>query len=376
MGSENDAGDKTEQPTPKRLRDARQKGDIAKSRDLSSTAGLAAWALLLLLAGGLFAREMLQLFETILAAIADPVAPEALARAGSGAFGAFLLLSAVVLIPPSLAGLAAEFLQTGALVTLEKLKPKAEHLNPVEGLKRMVSLDNLFELLKTLAKAVLILVLTAMVVVLALPAQFQAFPALPALPDGSGRTGAAAQLAEHGRLSMLLIGGTLGAFLLVAFLDAAWQRHSHIKKLRMSLRDIRDEMKENEGDPHLRASRRSLHQEWANQNAVGASRDASALVVNPTHVAVALAYDRSVQPVPLVTAIGEGPLAAAMRQAAEEAGVPVIRHVNAARGLRDTAAVGDIIPRELFEAVAEIILWAGRVRDGATAPELGDWTPE
>jgi type III secretion protein U len=119
-----------------------------------------------------------------------------------------------------------------------------------------------------------------------------------------------------------------------------------------------------------------LHQEWANQHAVGASRDASALVVNPTHIAIALVHDRAHQPVPMVTAIGEGPLAAAMRAAAEEEGVPVIRHVLAARALRDEAIVGDIIPRELFEAVAEIILWAARVREGQTAPDLGGWVPE
>ena len=161
---------------------------------------------------------------------------------------------------------------------------------------------------------------------------------------------------------------TFGVFLFVAVLDIAWQRHSWIKKLRMSMRDIRQEHKENEGDPMIKGNRQQMHREWAEQNAVGAARSASVLVVNPTHIAIALEYDPESCPIPVMAGKGEGPLAQAMREAAEEAGVPIIRHVPVARGLYENGAVDDVIPRDMFDAIAQIILWAQKVRDGHKAP--------
>ena len=148
-------------------------------------------------------------------------------------------------------------------------------------------------------------------------------------------------------------------------------KHSFLKKMRMSLRDIRQEHKENEGDPLIKGNRRQLHEEWANQNAVGAARGANVLVVNPTHIAIAIDYDADSAPVPVVAAKGEGPLAQAMREAAEEAGVPIVRHVAVARKLYEDAAVEVIVPRDMFEAIAQIILWAKKVREGE-APQHHD----
>ncbi len=160
-------------------------------------------------------------------------------------------------------------------------------------------------------------------------------------------------------------------FTLLALLDVVYQRWSFTKKMRMSLRDIRQEMKEAEGDPHVKQHRRQAHQEWSERNAQQAARQASVLVVNPTHVAVAIEYDRETCSVPTVSMMGEDHVARAMREAAEEAGVPAVRNVPLARDLLARAEVGGLVPADLFDIVAEVILWAREVRDARARGEAG-----
>jgi type III secretion protein U len=373
MAGTEQGGDKTEAPTQKKLADARKKGDVAKSKDLTATVTLIAWLVALTMGGTVAVTRLSGLFEDGFSLIARG-APfhEAAGAFGWSAFMLFLLLSATVLLPAAITGTVVEFLQTGGLFSAEKLKPQIDKLNPAEGFKRMFSMDNLVELAKTMAKAVLVLFVVWLVLRATLPDIVErAGPGAMPLDSVSGTARAGAVLGFAGGLVRTILLWTLGAFLMVAVLDMAWQRHSYLKKLRMSLRDIRDEHKENEGDPHIKANRRQLHEEWASQNAVGAARGANVLVVNPTHLAIALAYDEATQPVPIMTAKGEGPLAAAMRAAAEEEGIPIIRHVPVARKLWEDGVVDDIIPRDMFDAIAQIILWAQKLREG-TGPRHMD----
>lgn len=372
MAEKNNGGDKTEKPTPKRLQDARKKGDVAKSRDITATATLFVWLLVLLFGAGYAGNQVIALFDDGFALIGGN-APfhAALYQLGWSALWALLGITAVALLPAAITGVMSEFLQAGGVFTTEKMKPSLDKLNPVEGFKRMFSMDNLVELAKTLAKAALI----GFVVWLVLRGSLAEIiertgPVLLPVAETDGRAAAASILAYTGALVRTALLWTFGVFLLVAVLDMAWQKHSYIKKLRMSMRDIREEHKENEGNPLIKSSRRQLHEEWASQNAVGATRDANVLVVNPTHIAIALAYDQESCPVPMMTAKGEGPLAAAMRAAAEEAGIPIIRHVQVARRLYEDGTPDELIPRDMFDAIAQIILWAKRVRDGEAAPDL------
>ena len=126
-------------------------------------------------------------------------------------------------------------------------------------------------------------------------------------------------------------------------------------------------MKESEGDPYIKQHRRQAAQEWQQRNSAQAARNANVLVVNPTHVAIAIDYDRETSPVPTIAAKGEDHVARAMREAAEEAGVPIVRNVPLARDLLARAEVGEIIPADLFEVIAEVILWAREVRDEVDA---------
>lgn len=373
MADKNDGGDKTEKPTPKRLRDARRKGDVAKSKDMAPAIGMILWFLLLLFAAGHAGAQITGLMaDTLGAATAMPF-ESAAPVLGWAALLVLLSASLLILGPAAIVGLIAEFLQVGALVTTEKLKPSLDKLNPFEGFKRMFSMDNLIELVKTLAKAALILTIAIII----LWRSADAFVSLIQTAGWSpvahhGDKVAQAILALIRSLSIQLLAWTCAIFLFVAGADRAWAHHRFIKKLRMSRRDIRQEHKDNEGDPMLRAQRRQLHEEWANQNAIGAAGRANVLLTNPTHLAIALDYDPDDCPVPLIAAKGEGPLAAAMRAEAERESVPIVRNIGLARAIWAEGEVGGPIPRDSFDAIAEIILWARRARDGLESPVRED----
>lgn len=377
MAEKNDGGDKTERPTPKRLRDARRKGDVARSKDVGPAIGMILWFLLLLFAashaGNQITALMTQTVGTATAMPFDRAAP----MLGWAAFLVLLSVSLMILGPAAAIGLLAEFLQVGALMTTEKLKPSLDKLNPIEGFKKMFSIDNLVELAKTVAKAALILIIATVI----LWRSADAFISLvqtagwsPVSHHGDKVAGAMLELIRS--MSIQLFAWTCAVFLLVAGADRAWQHHRFIKKLRMSRRDIKQEYKDNEGDPTVRAQRRQLHEEWANQNAIGAAGKANVLLTNPTHLAIALDYDPCDCPVPLIAAKGEGPLAAAMRAEAEAQGVPIVRNIGLARGIWAEGEVGGPIPRDSFDAIAEIILWARRARDGLESPVREDGMTE
>jgi type III secretion protein U len=365
VAEKNDGGDKTEKPTPKRLADARKKGEVAKSRDVTATVTLFVWLIVLIFGAGFAGTRLAGLFEQSFALVEQKTPfVSAAGLLGHAAFNLLLLLTAITLIPAAITGTLTEFLQAGGVFAFEKVKPTLDKMNPAEGFKRMFSLDNVIELLKTLAKATLIVFVSWLVVRGSLAEIIEKTgPLLQPTAATDGRSAAAGVLTVTGELLRSTLLWTFGVFVVVAVLDMAWQRHSYLKKMRMSHRDIRDEHKENEGDPLVKANRRQMHEEWANQNAVAAARGPNVLVVNPTHIAIAIDYDAETCPVPIMTAKGEGPLAQAMREAAEAAGVPIVRYVEVARSLFQHGIVDEVIPRDMFDAIAQIILWARKVRE-------------
>ena len=350
MSGSNDSGDKTEKPTPKKLQDARKKGDIAKSKDITATAGMLVILMLAAVALPILGEQMAALVRASFEVMHEPFALAA-PRLGRQAGMTLLLVVGLVVVPVALVGALVEFIQAGPVMSTEKLKPKMENMNPAKGLKRMFSMDNLVELVKSILK-------TAVVGTIAWLVMRKVLPELPLLVSGRPENVGAALW----QTTWLLLAWAGGSFVLVSAMDLAWQRFSYMKKMRMSMRDIRQEMKDAEGDPHLKGQRRQLQQEWAQQGASNAAADAHVLVVNPTHVAIAIAYDRETCPVPTVTAKGQDDDALAMRQAAQEAGVPVLRNIELARGLLADAETGEIVPAELFDIIATVILWAQDVR--------------
>ena len=350
MAGSDDSGDKTEKPTPKKLQDARKKGDVSKSKDITATAGMLAILLLAAVALPVVAEQMAALVRASFEVMQEPF-ELAMPRLGRQAALTLLSVVGMVVLPVALVGALVEFIQAGPVMSTEKLKPKMENMNPAKGIKRMFSMDNLVELLKSILK-------TAVVGTIAWLVMKKVLPDLPLL--AGGRPENVGSALWHTTWTLLAWAG--GAFVLVSAADLAWQRFSYMKKMRMSMRDIRQEMKDAEGDPHLKGQRKQLQQEWAQQGANHAAADAHVLVVNPTHVAIAIAYDRETCPVPTVTAKGEDDDALAMRQAAQEAGVPVLRNIELARGPLAGAETGEIVPAELFDIIATVVLWAQDVR--------------
>lgn len=353
-----DSGDKTEQPTHKRLQDARKKGDIAKGKELTSTAGLLAWLVMGALCLGLGVERLAALSDSLLSRIGAGWREEGFghvaALLGWQSVELVVLLVALLFVPVAALGTLVEYLQAGPVLAFEKVAPKMEHLNPAAGLKRMFSLDNLVELLKGILKTALLLGIGWAV-------------AHTLLPDVM-RLATGDRPAQHvGALvweaTVKVLAWTVGVFAGVAFLDTLWTRHRFMKKLRMSMRDIKQEMKESEGDPLLKQQRKQAHAEWSQRNQAGAARSANALVVNPTHVAIAIDFEPGRCPVPTISAKGEDHVARAMREAAEDAGVPIVRNVPLARELLARCDEGEVVPPDLFDVLAEVIVWADSVRE-------------
>jgi type III secretion protein U len=344
------SGEQTEKPTPKRLRDARKDGDIAKSRELTSTALVLCWLLLAWLGAPLVARHLLELFQGSLDAVerADhgPMPPLWLP-----ALETLFLVSLSLLLAAAFIGLLVEFLQVGALFAPKRVTPQAERLNPAEGIKRMFSQDNLIEVVKSVFKTTALGVIFILVL-------WRVLPDFLRLPLGQPRDLGAAHW--HGLMWLGI--WTVCVFSLLAVLDAGYQRYAFVKKMRMSRRDIRQEMRDSEGDPFVKGRRRQLHQEWAQRNMLEAVRKSSAVVVNPEHIAVAILYEPGTTELPVVSAKGEDYEAQLIREAAEQAGVPIMRNVELARGLHENVGLDEYISAEFFQAVAELLRWAQTIR--------------
>jgi flagellar biosynthetic protein FlhB len=333
-----DSGEKTEEPSDKKIQDARKKGQVANSKDMTAGGVFIAVFVALSLSAGSWIATLIAYFRTSMLTAHQPGPVTAhLARGLQTMTGVIAapLLAAVV------AAIALGFMQTGGLFAVEALKFDPQKLMP--NFKKFVSMDMVIELVKGFVKVGLA----------AAVAWASIKPLLGALANLTG-------LPPMGTLVILGYGSKqvgnrmLLVVAVVGFGDFMWQRHSHMKKLRMSREDQKKEHKESEGDPQHKAERKRLHHEIMEGRMVSEVKKANFVVVNPTHIAVAIRYDRDKDAAPVVLAKGELLLADRIRQAAREAGVPIFRDVSLARALRDVQE-GDEIPEALYEAVAEIL---------------------
>jgi type III secretion protein U len=372
MAEKNDGGDKTELPTQKKLRDARNKGDVAKSKDVGASFITLLWFLMIAFAAGQVCVQIAEFSQLVLDNATSSEFAVALPMLGQAAMLVTLKIFALTLIPIAVFATFAEFIQIGPIMTGEKMKLSFDKLNPVDGLKRMFGMDGLVEMVKTLAKSLLVIFIGYMVIKTAMGEAGEIMRLASWSPMGGvGPAAATYTLDLLHRLTLRMFGLTVIVFIFVAIIDRVYTQHSFIKKMKMSMRDIKQEYKQDEGDPQIKGMRRQMHEEWANQSAVGSTRGSAALLVNPTHLAIAIDYDPENCPVPVIAAKGEGPLAAAMRAEAEKYDVPIIRNIGAARRLWSRGEIGEIIPEDMFDAIAEVILWAKKAKQG-DAPMWND----
>ena len=347
------ADDKTEKPTPKKLREARKKGQVSKSTDLTQS-------VLFLTAAAVLSFTGAALVEQLKAFMIESFSPRLLTGAldtGSlvnrigNASTKFLLLSMRLLIGLAIAAIAANFAQLqGLLFVPSALSPKFSKLNPVAGLQNILFKPKTYlELVKNLLKFVIILWL----------AYSTLSSALRNLIVSSRLD--IAQIASFGpTLLFNLLFKVGGVFVLFGAADYALQKKLFMKNLMMSKEEIKQEYKEEEGDPHVKGHRKALYMALLRENAVKQVPKAKAVVVNPTHIAVALRYEEAKMNAPRIAAKGEMFLAKKIIEIAKSHNVPVIRNITLARSLF-TLELEEEIPEELYETVAEILNLASRL---------------
>jgi type III secretion protein U len=335
------SGARTEAPTPRRLREARARGEVARSADLTAAAALAGGLAGLALFGPGIVAGLARAIRAAAAASATAAGPTDPLAAIREALALVLRLS----LPTGACAVAAVALsgglQTGFALSLAAARPRLDRLDPFRGIARLADPAQLARAALGLAKAG---------VVAALLAGWWpgAARALAALPRASAPGALAAAVP-------LLAGLTLRvavALAVVGTADVLLERRRLARSLRMTREEVRRELRDDEGDPARRAERRRAHRALLEAGAVAR---ATVVVVNPTRIAVALRHDRGEGGPPRIVAKGAGPAAARIRSAARRAGVPVVRDVPLARALHRLADVGDEIPEELFDAAAALL---------------------
>jgi type III secretion protein U len=335
--------EKTEQPTAKKLREARDDGNVAKSKDFTQTVLIVAIFGYMISNGSAIMKD----FAEMIVIPADMhrmpfldaarIAGTALLRKGTEILMPFLVIILVL-------GVFAELLQTGIVLAFKALKPSAKKLNVLSNLKQMFSMKNVVEFLKSILKIGFLSVLIFLLI-------RNSLDALMKVPLG-GVTGVGE--AVGALLKQMIIYSAL-AYGVISFFDFGYQRWQYTKGLMMSKDEVHREYKEMEGDPHVKSHRKALAQEIAMGEGVQRTAKASVVVTNPTHIAIALYYEEGDTPLPVVISKGENLVAARMVAEAERAGVPVMQNVPLARALLETAPVDQYVPSELLEPVAEIL---------------------
>lgn len=349
--------ERTEPATPRRRREARERGHVARSADLASAAVLLAAVLALEFTGASAAAGVRASVAGVLGRLAeaDGGPRDLLLRFGGTLSGAFLgLLPFAVAVTGAAAGI--HLLQVGFLWTAKPLALRPERLDPVEGFRRIFSGRSMVRLLGGVLKAGAV----AAVVLLTVWAERERLAGLSGVAfEEAVRFGAGAVLAVSLRAAV--------ALLVLGLLDYGYQRWQYERDLRMSRAEVREELKRYEGDPRVRERRRQVQRQLAQQRMLLRVPGSAVVVADPERLAVALEYDPAKDPAPVVAARGAGALARRIREAAAEHGVPVVERPDLARALYRAVEAGGTVPERLFEGVAEAVAWACRMRNLAAA---------
>ncbi len=366
MAEHDSSQEKTEQPTPKRLREAREKGQIPRSRELNSMSIMVVGAAALLFLGsyiiGALSNMMSEGFILTRAEIFDSGTifirfRSALAEVLNGLMPFLALMTVVAIITPLALG--------GWAFSADQIAFKVDRLDPIAGLKRIFSARGLMELVKALAKFLVV----ALFAIGFMWMNFDAFLNLGREPLLQGLTHAAWLFG----LAFLVMSLALA---LIAAIDVPFQLWDHNQKLKMTLQEVRDEMKETEGRPEVKSRVRALQQEMAQRRMMEDVPTADVIITNPTHYAVALKYDPQSMEVPVIVAMGRDLIAARIREIARENKVEIFEAPPLARMLYAHGKIGQEIPGQLYYAVAQVLAFVfqlQRARDlGVDLPDRPD----
>ena len=345
-------GEKTEMPTPKKLRDARQKGQVCTSKDITSTAILIVLFAILAWMGVALMEDMEEFLQFLSGRVADNDIPAIRESSKMTAVlickHSFLLVAVAAII-----GVAGNVSQIGFLFTFEPIIPKFEKLNPVEGAKKIFAMKNLFEFFKNVVKVSFLGYLLYKIIWASVPELLtmcygtvdDVFPCLKLMLS---------RLAWY----------TAFGYIVIAVVDRLFQGRNFTKQMMMTKDEVKREYKEMEGSAEIKQAQRQFRDEILNgPDPVKATKQANVVVTNPTHLAVGIRYKVDEYPLPRICAMGAGKQARIIRETALAEGIPIMEDKPLARALYAEGHVEDFIPDSLIEPVAEILKWAKRIED-------------
>ncbi|MBL6602781.1 MAG: flagellar biosynthesis protein FlhB [Proteobacteria bacterium] len=362
MAEENDSQEKTEDPSQRKLDKAREEGRVLSSKEMFVFTGMLA-GLAIISMVPIFGGRMLQTWGSLFIFDHPEILEGAWLARVEVVFWNFILLMAIVAVPIVLVVLLTQLAVGGINFSAKALSFKGNRINPISGLGRIFSVKGLVELGKSLLKVGLLFGIATVVI-------YQFIPRV--VPLTQSTMNQALEMMLFGL--QVLIGMLLIALLIIAAIDYFWQRHTHMQSLRMSMKELKDEMKETEGSPEVKAKIRRMQMEQSRQSsrqreALDQVADATAVIVNPTHFAVALRYTAEQGGAPVILAMGKGLIAERIIAKANEHNITVFRNPLLARALYFTGDIGAEISEKLYNAVAVVLAYIYRIDRGEVLQE-------
>ncbi len=352
--AEEDKDQRTEEASAKRRRETEEKGQFAISREVNSAFVLFGSILVFIYMGGRITQDLMKLWGHFLANSGTfQLTPSNTFVLLQNVLKGSILILSPILIGILISGITANLLQIGGFkLSLKPLEPKFSKLNPMKGFGRLFSKHSVVELLKSIFKMTIIGVIAYKTV----KSEFQNIPLLMDVEIGLSAV-------FIGDVSMKIMIRTLWAMIFLALVDYAFQRYSHFEKMKMTKQAVKEERKETEGDPFIKARVRNIQMQLARKRMMSQVPEAEVVITNPTHYAVALKFDREKMEAPVVVAKGAHYLAQKIKGIAKEHDVPVVENKPLARALYKLVDVGGVIPNTLFRAVAEVLAYVYKLKN-------------
>ncbi len=347
--------DLTEEASPHRIEEFRRKGQVPQSREISSLAALIAAGAVLYAAGPSMGAQlfdfMREIFTLNLGSKTELSQGDMVHTTLVKALRVIAVVGLPVAITGFFMGIFGSYLQIGSIFTFEPISPDLGKLNPLKGLQRLLSAKTAFDGVRIVFKAAAVMTVAYYTV---RSESAQSPIALSHDPS--------VMLQELGRSGKSIFLGLCGVLIVFAGIDLVLQRFDYSKNTRMTKQEAKQEHKEREGDPQIRARIRSVQREMARKRMMAAVRKADVIITNPTHLAIAIQYDRESMAAPKVIAKGADFVAQKIKEIAYEAGIPTVENVPLARTLFKTVKVGQVVPRALYQAVAEVLAFVYRLK--------------
>jgi flagellar biosynthetic protein FlhB len=360
--SASDKSSKTEKPTPKRKREARKEGRVAKSSELTAWGSVLVGSFLVQTTvrnGGDIGKSLM---AQTAAAAAAPDTNKALELFGTGMIDVAKLVAPLA-IGIMVLGVVGNLAQTGWMASGSRLKPKFERLNPWAGMKKLLSPASLWEAAKSVLKL-------GLLTLVCLPPIMDIARLLSGTPMGMG-----AMLSTVGKATVHMVRNAAAAGLLLAIVDYGMQKRRLMKSLMMTKQEIKEEHRQAEGDPHVKGQIRQRQVAMSRNRMISNVARADAVIVNPIHVAVAIRYEAE-KGAPRVVAKGQGEVATKIREEAERHGIPLVQEIQLARTLYKMCEVDQEIPLDLYEAVARLLAFVFALRRRGVVPGIHQLPPQ